>query len=239
MRKITLLNAKGGCGKTTIATNLASYFASEGLATVLMDHDPQGSSQRWLELRDEELPHIKLIDAVNQKSGVTRTWQLHAGQDAEVMIADTPAGTGGSQIIDLVRQTDVILVPVMPSMVDIQATADFIKNLLRVSKIPNSTKRLGIIGNRVRTNTRSYRMLESFLDEYDIPVVAKLRDTQNYVNAMEEGRGVFESCPKQTAKDREQWASLISWLATDEEAPAAFPSGLSTVVPNQISSVAC
>jgi len=215
MRRITLLNAKGGCGKTTIATNLASYFASKGLSAVLMDHDPQGSSRHWLELRDKALPEIRIIDAVNQKSGVTRSWQLHAGQDADILLADTPAGTNGSQLVDLVRQTDVILVPVMPSIVDMQATHDFIHSLLRVGKISISNNRIGIITNRVREGTRSYRVLKEFLQVHDIPVVAKLRDTQNYVNAMEEGCGIHELCPEQTLKDREQWKSLIAWLGEE------------------------
>lgn len=219
MRRITLLNAKGGCGKTTIATNLASYFASRDECTVLMDHDPQGSSRRWLELRDEALPPIRLIDAVNRKAGVTRSWQLHAGQDADILLADTPAGTDGSQLVDLVRQTDIILVPVMPSIVDMQATRDFICNLLRVGKISNSNKKIGIIANRVREGTRSCRALEEFVREYEIPLVAKLRDTQNYVTAMEEGCGIHEICPKQTAKDRAQWKPLLSWLNADADSP--------------------
>lgn len=223
MRRITLLNAKGGCGKTTMATNLASYFADKGLCTVLVDHDPQGSSRRWLELRDESLPPIRSIDAVNQKAGVTRSWQLHAGQDAEILITDTPAGTSGSQLIDLVRQADVILVPVMPSIVDMQATADFIQSLQRLTKIPNSNKRLGIIANRVREGTRSCKALKDFLAGYDIPLIAQLRDAQNYVNAMEEGLGIHELCSKQTSKDRKQWESLITWLAGGSEAAPSTP----------------
>jgi chromosome partitioning protein len=222
------LNAKGGCGKTTIATNLASYFASQGRRTVLMDHDPQGSSRRWLELRDDSLPEIRSIDAVNQRSGVTRSWQLHAGQDAEVLITDTPAGTNGSQLIDLVRQADVILVPVMPSIVDMQATADFIHGLLRYTKIPNSNKKLGIIANRVREGTRSYKALVNFLADYDIPLAAQLRDTQHYVNAMEEGMGIHELCAKQTTKDRAQWKPLIDWLNDESEAAFSTPNTLST-----------
>lgn len=229
MRRITLLNAKGGCGKTTIATNLASYFAGTGACTVLMDHDPQGSSRRWLELRDEALPPIRIIDAVNHKAGVTRSWQLHAGQDADILLADTPAGTDGSQLVDLVRQTDIILVPVMPSIVDMQATEDFIKNLLRVGKISSNNKKVGIVANRVREGTRSFRALEEFVRGHDIPLIAKLRDTQNYVNAMEEGRGIHELCPKQAAKDREQWNALITWLNSESSADSLAQQPPSTI----------
>ncbi|MCF6355252.1 MAG: AAA family ATPase [Candidatus Polarisedimenticolaceae bacterium] len=212
MLRITLVNTKGGCGKTTIATSLASYFASTGLRTTLMDYDPQGSSRRWLELRESDLPAIKSIDAVRQKSGLTRSWQMHAGFDTEVLVVDTPAGTSSSRMTELLRQTDVVLIPVMQSVIDMQATADFIEQLMRVGKVSSQKKRMGIIANRIRPEARSYKRLEQFLEGYDLPVVASIHDSQNYVNAMEQGQGIHEYHSESIAKDREQWSSLIEWL---------------------------
>ena len=223
MLRIALVNTKGGCGKTTLATSLASYFAGQGFQTTLMDYDLQGSSRQWLSLRDKGLAPIKYIDAVRQKAGVTRSWQLHAGFDTEVLVVDTPAGVNGSQMIELLRQADIILVPVMPSMVDMQATATFIDNLIRVGKVRSLNKQVGIVANRARAGTRSYKALEQFLEGYDIPVVARLRDTQNYVNAMEVGQGIHELHPKTAAKDREQWSSLIAWLNHDTRDAVSIP----------------
>jgi len=212
MLRITLVNTKGGCGKTTIATGLASYFASTKLRTTLMDYDPQGSSQRWLELRDDDLPSIKCINAVRQKAGLTRSWQIYAGFDTEVMIVDTPAGMNASQMVDLLRQTDVVLVPVMQSVIDMQATADFIEQLKRVEKVSTKKKQIGIIANRIRSGTRSYDVLDQFLENCGLPVVARINDSQNYVNAMEQGQGIYEYYSESTAKDREQWEPLTKWL---------------------------
>ena len=212
MLRITLVNTKGGCGKTTIATSLASYFASTGFRTTLMDYDPQGSSRRWLELRDDDLPSIKSINAARQRAGLTRSWQLHAGFDTEILVVDTPAGTSGSQMTELLRQTDIVLIPVMQSVIDMQATADFIEQLMRVGKVSSQKKRVGIIANRTRPDARSYKMLEQFLDGHELPVVAQIHDSQNYVNAMEQGQGIHEYHSESIAKDRGHWSSLIAWL---------------------------
>lgn len=226
MLRITLVNTKGGCGKTTIATNLASYFAGRDFRTTLMDHDPQGSSNSWLGLRSEQLPKINSIGAVRQRTGVTRSWQIHAGLDTEILIMDTPAGVNNNQMMDLLRQTDIILVPVMPSIIDMQATAGFIENLMRVGKVKSLNKQIGIIANRTKLGTRSYRALEQFLEGYDLPVVAHLRDSQNYVNAMEAGQGIHDLSSKSALKDCDQWSSLIKWLNHDlkDELPTYKPA---------------
>jgi len=231
MLRITLVNTKGGCGKTTIATSLASYFASTGFRTTLMDYDPQGSSRRWLELRDDGLPTIKSIDAVRQKAGLTRSWQIHAGFDTEVLVVDTPAGTSGSRMIELLRQTDVVLIPVMQSVIDMQASADFIEQLMRVGKVSSQKKQIGIIANRIRPDAHSYSILEQFLEEHDLPVVARIHDSQNYVNAMEQGQGIHEYYSESIVKDREQWSSLIKWLNVNSPkvAPIQKPRTISTL----------
>ncbi len=186
-----------------------------------MDHDPQGSSRRWLALRGDELPAIRSIDAVRQKSGLTRSWQIHAGFDTEVLVVDTPAGTSGSRVAELLRQTDVVLIPVMQSVIDMQATADFIEQLVRMDRVNSRKKRIGIIANRVRPETRSYEVLERFLEGYELPVVARIHDSQNYVNAMEQGQGIHEYHAESIAEDREQWSPLVEWL--DAGSPKVTP----------------
>jgi len=229
MLRITLVNTKGGCGKTTIATSLASYFASIGFRTTLMDYDPQGSSRHWLALRDDGLPSIKCVDAARQKAGLTRSWQIHAGFDTEVLIVDTPAGTNGSRMTELLRQTDVVLIPVMQSVIDMQATADFIEQLMRVAKVGSQKKQIGIIANRTRPEARSYDTLKQFLEGSPLPVVARIRDSQSYINAMEQGLGIYEYYSESAVKDREQWASLIEWL--DFEPPNVMPIQKSATIP--------
>lgn len=217
MLRILILNAKGGCGKTTIATSLAGYYASQGCLTVLLDHDPQGSSMKWLSLRDNEQPAIHGIAAYQRRRDVTRAYQLRLPPKTERAILDVPAGISGLQLADYVQQADVILVPVLPSPIDIHAAAHFIQDLLLVGKLRMSRARLGVVANRVRENTLIYKDLERFLGTLKLPLVATLRDSQNHIRAAEQGLGIHELEKGRTGRDRERWEPLIEWLESYEE----------------------
>lgn len=207
-----VLNAKGGCGKTTISTTLACYFSGRDYNTALLDYDPQQSSRRWLATRPEERSPIKTINAAKQHTGVTRTFALHAGQAAEVVIVDTPSGVAGGQLSDLFNRADTILIPVMASIIDYQAVELFLKDLMRLAKHRMGSKRIGIIANRVRIKTKSYMAMEQLARDFNIPLIATLRDTQNYSLAMEAGLGICEMQRSLTAKDDAQWQPLLEWL---------------------------
>ena len=205
MRSIMVLNAKGGSGKSTIATNLASYYAWEQeLNVVLADFDPQGSSIAWLKARDEKWPHIHGIAA----------WQepVRPPKDTDIVIMDTPARVKGKELTNLVRRVETIIVPVLPSPIDIRAAADFMKELLTTGKVSRKETKVAVIANRVRENTLIYHSLQAFLKSLKIPFVTTLRDTQNYIRAEERGVGIFEMAPSQVWQDLEQWEPLIRWL---------------------------
>lgn len=224
MQRIIILNPKGGSGKTTIATNLAARFAAVGKQPVLMDLDPQGSSTRWLKQRREELPAIHGIAGFERSATVTRSWQLRIPQDSGVVIVDTPAALDTQRIPEVTRGADAILVPVMPSDIDIHAAAKCIADLLLVGKVRRSQGRLGIIANRVRSNTLISQTLMRFLKSLDIPLVATLRDTQNYVRAAQAGTGIYEMPNWQVTRDLEDWKELGSWL--DSRQPVITPQAL-------------
>lgn len=212
MQRIIILNPKGGSGKTTIATNLAARFAATGHQPVLMDLDPQGSSTRWLKKRQDELPQIHGIAAFERSTAVTRSWQLRVPQEGGPIIVDTPAALDPQRIPEVTRGADAILVPVMPSDIDIHAAAKCIADLLLVGKVRRAQGRLGIIANRVRSNTLISKALMRFLKSLDIPLVATFRDTQNYVRSAQTGTGIFEMPAWQVGKDLEDWNELASWL---------------------------
>ena len=218
MQRITVINIKGGCGKTTIATNLASAYAKRELNTTLIDYDPQGSSTYWLKLRSAEVSSIHGIAAYPTNTPVTRSWQLHLPIDTERVIVDTPAGLKGLDLIDQLRGSNTILIPVLPSSIDTHATADFIRDLFLIAKVRPQQTRLCIICNRVKANTLAYQSLEKFLKALDIPVIARLRETQNYVKAAEAGLGVHELKSGSTEKDLETWDQLVNWLESDSSA---------------------
>ena len=212
MHKIMVLNAKGGCGKTTIATNLANYFTSLGYTTALMDYDPQGSSSRWLKLRSQQQKVIRAIDASRPATGVTRTWQLHTGMETQIVIIDTPAGVTGGQLMDLFHRADTILIPVLPSAVDFYAVERFLDEMMRLAKHRIEDKRLGMIANRVRLPSKSHTGIKLLAEQSGIPLIASLRDTQNYPRAMAVGQGVSDLHARQAAKDHTQWRPIIEWL---------------------------
>jgi chromosome partitioning protein len=207
------MNTKGGCGKTTVATNLASHCIAQGYATDLFDYDAQGSSTQWLKARGSDLPAIRGVDVHTPVgAGMTRSWQLRIPQQTRYVIQDTPAGHVGFDLVDRVNESDIILIPVLPSAIDIHSTANFIRDLLLVGKARTLNKRIGIIANRTRVRTRSLETLERFLRNLDIPVIAHIRDTQNYVRAAERGIGVCELGERAAMKDTDAWASILAWI---------------------------
>ena len=223
MLRIAVMNTKGGCGKTTVATNLASYCAGQGCATALFDYDRQASSSRWLNARHDSLPFIHGVAAFEPpKNGTTRAWQMALPSGTRYVIADTPAGYSAVDIEDRVAEADVILIPILPSSIDIHCTADFIHDLLLIGKARSHNKRLGIIANRTRTHTRAADQLQCFLDELDIPVIARLRDTQRYVSAVEQGVGIHELAERDTRTDGATWQKLLAWLDSSPQPIASM-----------------
>ena len=212
MQRIVVLNPKGGSGKTTVAVNLAAYFASRQQRPVLMDFDPQASSGRWLSKRDPSRPRVHLIAAHERDPRVTRTFQLRPPPDATHVIVDTPAAVTGQAMLELTRLADKILVPVLPSDIDIHACSRCIQDLLLVAKIRRQDNRLGVIANRVKVNTLVYQSLLRFLESLGIPIVATLRDSQNYIRAAETGLGIHEMKEHQVSEDTKAWEPLTAWL---------------------------
>ena len=213
MKRIVVINSKGGCGKTTVSTNLASYYAAQGINTALFDYDPQGSSMRWLKLRSADTPTIYGVTAQkNAARAVTMSWQLRLPTETQRLIVDTPPGLKGIELIEQIKGADIILIPVLPSPLDIFATADFIRDLLLEAKVRMNTTRIGIIANRIKKNTVAFQSLQRFLDSLSIPVVARLRDTQNYLRATDQGLGIHELKGQNTYVDGQHWKSIRQWI---------------------------
>jgi chromosome partitioning protein len=212
MQRIVVLNPKGGSGKTTIAINLASYLAAHGHAPVLMDFDPQGSSVRWVRKRKPPQPPVHVIAAFEKDTRTTRAFQLRVPEEATHVIVDTPAALEARQLPEMTRDADKVLVPVLPSDIDIHTCSRCIRDLLLVGKIRREDDRIGVIANRVRRNTLTYQSLIRFLHTLGIPIVATIRDSQNYVRAAELGVGVHEMKSYVVREDVEQWLPLVQWL---------------------------
>ena len=242
MQRIVVLNPKGGSGKTTIAINLASYLASQGAVPVLMDFDPQGSTVRWVRKRKPSQAPIQVIAAFEKDTRTTRAFQLRVPANTSHVIVDTPAALEPSELAAMTRDADKIIVPVLPSDIDIHACSRCIRDLLLVAKIRREDNRIGVIANRVRRNTLTYQSLIRFLHTLGIPIVATFRDSQNYVRAAELGVGVHEMKSYVAKDDVEQWAPLVRWLTgpkPDEGLPPAqSPGGGGATVSGEAAAVA-
>jgi len=212
LNKIVIINPKGGCGKTTLSTNLAAYFAGRGPIPAVMDCDPQGSSMTWLERRPDSRPPIHGIAAFKRTMQATRSWQLRVPQETTNLIVDSPASLAHEDLREVTRDATSILVPVMPSSIDIHAASRCIADLLLVAKVDRRDRKLAVVANRTRQNTKSFQKLMRFLDSLGIPIIAVMRDSQNFVHAVEEGLGICEMTPYKVKKDMEQLEKIIEWL---------------------------
>jgi chromosome partitioning protein len=212
VQKIIVLNPKGGSGKTTLATNLAAYYASAGGRVTLMDYEPQGSSARWVASRSSGRPTVTLVKAFERNIRTTRSWQLHSASDATHIIVDTAAGTTREALEEFTRDAHAVVIPVLPSEIDIHAASRCIGDLLLCTKIKPRDGRIGVVANRVKKNTKVYQALLRFLRTLEIPFIASLRDAQSYVHAAGLGEGIFELPEYKVRADLESWRPLIDWL---------------------------
>ncbi|MGB1110295.1 MAG: AAA family ATPase [Gammaproteobacteria bacterium] len=203
METILLMNAKGGSGKSTIATNLAAWFAMDGANVYLADLDQQGSCMDWLEVRSREFATIH---------GIPPSKSIRVPRGTDYVIMDAPGAIHGRAVDRLVRKVDTLLIPVAPSPVDIRATAKFIEELLLVRRIARHNTRVGVVANRVRSNNRSYESLQRFLDRLQIPMVGALRDSELYQDAAGNGRSIFEMAGEEAFDRQQEWSRLIAWV---------------------------
>jgi len=176
----------------------------QGKTVAIADFDRQSSSLDWLKVRPDSRPPIHSVAVEDEKAIIS--WALDS------VIFDAPARTHGKELKRLVKQAQTLLVPVLPSPMDMRATARFVEELLLVGRVSRQAVRIGVVANRVREHTLAYDSLQRFLKQLGIPFVAVLRDTRNYIRAAESGLGIFELPPSQVARDLEQWQPLIRWL---------------------------
>ena len=203
MPVIVVANPKGGVGKTTLATNLAGYLASRGHAVMLGDVDRQQSSRTWLDQRPAGLPKISAWgishgDVVRPPKGTTH------------VVLDTPAGLHGKRLDEVMKLADKVLIPLQPSIFDINATHDFINQLLDHRRSPSV--QLAVVGTRTREGTISTDQLRSFLESVRVPLLGFLRDTQNYVHLAAHGLTLWDVSSVRFERDREQWEPIMVWV---------------------------
>jgi len=208
VRRILIASSKGGCGKTTLTTNLATAFARQGARVTILDCDPQGSSLEWRASRPDGP-----ITVVRGSESAT-LWSLQIPPSTDVLLIDTPAGLRGFQANDLLRRCDTLLVPVQPSPIDYKATLGFLETINRLADVRSKRVRVGLLANRVRDRTLASQDLTESLRKLDVPLVASIRDSQAYVMAATLGKGVFDFQAPRIRELHADWVPLFEWLAT-------------------------
>ncbi len=199
MSLIVIANPKGGVGKSTIATNLAGYFANTNKQVCLADLDEQQSSLNWLKQRPAQLPEIRpWHDALT----------LAPAHKNSTRIVDTPAGLKGEQLQWVLQNADKILVPLQASMFDILATEAFLRTLAA----QRHRCKIGIIAMRINPRTKSAEQLQHYVEQLNLPVLAYLRETQNYIQLAAHGASLWDVAPSRVEKDLPQWQDLLEWL---------------------------
>lgn len=207
MKKILVANPKGGSGKTTVATNLAGYFAHLGHHVVIADLDRQLSSTSWLERRPASAPRIQVVRHMPSKAEKEQQFA-----DTDWLIIDSPGGFRTEKLSDAVKSADCVVVPIQPSAFDIAATEAFLNLLIAEKAVRKQKTFVALVGMRVNSRTQSALKLSTFMQEANFPVLTSLRNAQCYINSAESGLSIFDMRPTHVTQDLAQWQPLTEWI---------------------------
>ena len=216
MFRILIANSKGGCGKTTITSTLAGHYARSGRQTCLIDCDPQGSSLAWCQQRPAHRPPLRALAGNESGHGLGAGWGLRLPAQTQVLLIDTPAGLRAHEFAPFARHADVLLVPLVPSALDLRASLAFLDHVRRLPEVRRGELRVGLIANRVRERAMSTRDLDATLQHLTQIALARVRDAQIYVRNAALGLSLLEDDSSATRSHREDWAPLLAWLQQRE-----------------------
>lgn len=209
MFRILIANSKGGCGKTTLTTSLAGYFARSGRRTSLMDCDPQGSSMAWSSQRPAHLAPVQTFTSNNPSHGLTPGWMLKVPANTEVLLIDTPAGLRSYEFEQFARHADALVIPVVPSPIDLRATLIFIDMVRKLDVVRTGRMRVAMIANRLRERTNSAKQLDATLERLTEAALIRVRDSQVYVSLANLGQSVFDNDSSAVRTHRDDWTTLL------------------------------
>src|SRR5688572_19855887 len=220
MKTTLVFNPKGGAGKTTIATNLASCFAAADIPTTLMDYDPQGSSMHWLRQRPAQSPTIWPANGAPERRDRLRSFESYVPRETERLVIDAPAGASGMLLQEMLERAHCVVVPVVPSAIDLHATGNFLRNLFSSPRLRSGAVQLAVVANKVRRSMPAYRPLETFLQSANLRLLARLLDSDVFVRSAESGVGIFEMDENISISERKQFMPIVEWVE-DRHAPIA------------------
>lgn len=206
MLTVLVASSKGGCGKSTLVTQLASHWAQDNKRTAIVDSDPQGSSYRWATLRPDNVPGVLAMEG-------SRKALDKLPDDTERVLIDTPAGSHEKDLEPYLEKANVVLVPALPSSFDLHATLNFLEHLRGINRIKRGKLPVALVGNRLKPWTHaSQDAIAQLSEQSPFPVVAQLRDTQAYVLLTSLGKGIFDYGSEQVRGHQQDWTPLLRWI---------------------------
>ncbi len=206
MFRILVASAKGGVGKTTISTNLAGFYSLDGKRTVLVDADPQGSALSWCGKRQIEGTKVLAVD------GTRRNFAQRIPDKAQRVVIDAPAGAMPADLSAYLDMADAIVVPVLPSVLDMEAAVRFLNALADVPRVASGKLPVGLVANRLKPRTQASQQVVEQISQWPCELVAQLRDTQAYVLLAGLGRCLFDYHAESVRDHQKDWAPLLRWL---------------------------
>lgn len=207
MQTVLVASSKGGCGKTTLVTHLAAYWAQTGRNTAIVDTDRQQSGLRWCARRPDDVPGVLGIDG-RQRQAFDKL-----PPDTDQVLVDTPAGIEGRSLAPLLERVDAVLVPVLPSAFDFDAALAFIGTLQDQLDAMQHPPEVALIANRVKLHTRTGSNMLAATESLPFPLRATLRDSQSYVLLAGLGKGIFDYASEKVRRQQDDWRPLLNWLA--------------------------
>ncbi len=206
MLKILVASSKGGCGKSTVSTNLAAHYAQAGKNTAIIDADRQGSSFHWCQRRPDSVPGVLGIE------GARRGWASKLPTDTQRVIVDTAAGIRAAEVDELLEDVDALVVPVLPSVFDLEASAAFLAEIAQLPRIKRGKIPVAVVANRLKPWTSNSQEHLLAMKDLPFPVVAQLRDSTGYAVLSGLGKSIFDYGSESVRSHQDDLAPLLRWL---------------------------
>lgn len=205
MRKVLVASGKGGCGKTTLATNLAARWAQRGRRVAALDADPQGSTLRWCQKRPDSVPGV--LGLAGRRHALERL-----PPDTQRVVIDTAAGSRVDSLGYWLDHVDAVVVPILPSAIDLEASTPWLAELALHPRVKRGTLPVALVANRLKPWTRASQDATAAIRAYPFPLIAQLRDSQAYVLLAGLGKGLFDYHSEAVRNHQQDWAKLLRWL---------------------------
>ena len=231
MYTILVANPKGGAGKSTLTTNIAGMLASTRQKVVIMDLDKQQSATNWLARRSSLLPKIM-------------SWNEDTDMEAlrtfapQWMIIDTHARLRRADRTYLLSRANFVLVPVNPSVFDIEATAKFLIKLHQDTNVQSGKVAIGLVGSRTDSRTRMAQELNSFFQRSGLPVVMFVPDSVVYPQCARDGMSIYDLPRNRTEQQLEAWQPLVEWIKVQMTRSKDFAAAVNSVPEHGVVQVA-